>query len=110
MNYVDFHCEKPFHCFARYGEDIHAFHLDGDFYQLCERAEFNLEELLDDDLPRMVSCPGCDKNTLNEDDHVRACIGYQKPYTREEIEDAYSGPTERAKRDGLLALMDRRQI
>jgi hypothetical protein len=105
MNYITFNgCTEPLHFFARCGQDgdetVAAFHSDN---SLCEGAEFNLTDLLNDELPRMVTCPGCDQNTLNEDDHIRACISFRAPMSEAEIRDAYSDPTEQSKRDSLLA-------
>jgi len=98
-NYIAFNCAESLHFFARDGEDeINAYHADN---SLCKAAEFNLEELLNDELPRMYACPWCDIATLDTE-HMRACSGYKKPATEAEIRDAYSDPTERAKRDILL--------
>jgi hypothetical protein len=101
MNFVAFYCGETQHSFARNGEDdVNAYHSDD---TLCGSAEFNLSDLLNDELPRVVRCPGCDKNILNEDDHIRACIGYKKPYSEAEIRDSLSDPTEHTKRDALLS-------
>lgn len=104
-NYISFNCQEPLHFFARYSQDgdetIRAFHSDN---SLCEGAEHNLADLLNDELPRVVTCPGCDQNTLNEDDHIRACIGIRAvPMSEAEIRSCYSDPAERAKRDSLLS-------
>ena len=100
MNYFDSNsCSSSFHSFARSGEgDIDAFHSDN---TPCEAAEFNLADLLDDDLPTMYRCPWCDKNTLDTE-HMRVCSNYKPAPTADEIRDAYSHPTEHAKRDALL--------
>lgn len=99
MNYFDFNnCGQSFHFFARLGEDIEAFHSD---YTLCKGAEFDLTELLENDLPRMHTCPWCEKNTPDTG-HMRACSGYKPAPTADEIKDAYSHPTEQSKRDSML--------
>lgn len=102
MNYIALNgCAELTHSFAKNGDgEIGCYHSDNTF---CDAAEFNLADILADELPRLVRCPGCDKETLNEDDHIRACIGFKKPYSREEIMDAYSDPTEQTKRDILLS-------
>lgn len=99
-NFINFQCDQPSHTFARSGEgEINAYHSDD---TLCEGAEFNLADLLNDELPQMRTCPWCDKNTL-DGEHIRACSGYRKSATAEEVRDAYSDPTEHTKRDSLLA-------
>jgi len=100
-NYIDFSgCRESMHIFAKSGEgDINAYHSDD---TLCKAAEFNLSDLLNDELPTMECCPWCDRNTLDTE-HMRACSGYKPAPTESEIRDAYSHPTEQAKRDSLLA-------
>jgi hypothetical protein len=106
MNYFDTNnCGKSFHVFARDStedEAIQAYHPDGDYYELCKGAEFNITELLEDDLPHMYRCPWCDRVTLNDDDHIRRCSGFQKPLSRDEVLDAYSHPADAAKREAML--------
>jgi len=97
-NYIAFNCAESLHFFARNGEGgIDAYHADN---SACGTAEFNLAELLNDELPRMERCPWCDLATLGTE-HMRACSGYKKPATEAEIRDAYSDPTEHTKRDIL---------
>lgn len=100
-NYFDSNgCPETFHTFARAGEgEISAYHSDN---SECKVAEFDIEDLLNDELPTMYKCPWCDKNTLDIE-HMRGCSGYQPEPTIEEIKDAYSHPADQAKRDSLLA-------
>lgn len=100
MNFISLNgCQEPIHAFARYGEgDIGIFHVDN---SQCKAAEFDVEQLLEDDLPTMYSCPWCDTKTT-ETEHMRACSGYSKQATREEIIDAYSDNP--SKRDSLLSM------
>jgi hypothetical protein len=99
MNFVSFQCEQTQHSFVRYGEDeVRALHSDN---TLCESAEFNLIELLEDDLPRLFECPWCLIKTLDIE-HVRRCSNYKPAYSEDEIRDAYSHPADQAKRDSLL--------
>ena len=102
-NYIALNgCPEPMHIFAKSGEgEIGAFHADG---SECKSAEFNIRELLDDELPQAIECPWCMKMVF-ETEHVRRCSGYQTPPTESEIRDAYSHPTEQAKRDGLLNML-----
>lgn len=105
MNYIDIRCNETYHVFARAGEDIAAYHLDGDFYRVCESAEFNLTELLEDDLPTMNECPWCLRHVVGTE-HIRKCSNYKPAPTADETRDAYSHPAEQAKRDGLLSRLD----
>jgi hypothetical protein len=102
QNFVSFNCTEPLHTFARSGEDIGAFHADN---SECKGAEFNLTDLLNDELPEMMICPTCDHNTL-DGDHIRKCMGYRPSPTATEVLGCYSDPTERAKRESLLASIE----
>jgi hypothetical protein len=92
-------CGETFHCFLRDDDDrIQVFHADD---SECTTSEFSFTGMLNDELDRIVRCPWCDKRPADTD-HIRKCSGFIKPYTREEINDCYSDPTERAKRLSLL--------
>src|SRR5437870_4716616 len=106
MDYFSSQCDQTMHCFAKDSEGaIQAYHTVGDgSYILCETAEFRFFGFINGEMDRLVNCPWCDKTV--EEKHIRKCSGYQKPYSREEIMDAYSDPTERAKRDILLSRLE----
>lgn len=101
-SYTNFPCNQPYHFFVkRYeGEDrvIGAYHLDN---SECKGAEFDVTELLEDELPAMYTCPWCDANTIDIE-HMRACSGYQTPMSWVEINSCYSEPYEAAKRVVML--------
>jgi len=105
-NYINFHCPQGFHFFAkRYeGEDveIQAYHSDN---TLCESAEFNITELLEDDLPSMGECPWCLKVTTDTE-HIRKCSNWKPLPKSQEILDAYSEPCAPAKREGMLRMIE----
>jgi hypothetical protein len=96
-------CGETFHYFLRDNDEIIAvFHSDD---SECKTSEFSFSGMLNDELDRVVSCAWCDKRPADSD-HIRKCSGFIKPYTRDEIEDCYSDPSERAKRDGMLRSME----
>lgn len=101
--YFDSSCGQTFHYFLRDDEEgLLAFHFDD---SECKASEFQLPEL---DAEKFCECPQCGKRPADHG-HIKVCIGYKKPYSADEIRDAYSHPTERAKRDSLLAGMERLQ-
>lgn len=107
QDYTSFPCGQPHHFFAkRYeGEDrvIGAYHSNN---SECKGAEFDVTELLEDELPQMFTCPWCNTNTIHVE-HMRRCFNYQTPMSRTEIMDAYSEPCEAAKRAGMLREIER---
>lgn len=102
QNYTNFPCGQPLHFFAkRYeGEDevIGAYHSDS---TPCKGAEFDVTELLEDELPVLIKCPWCLEVVTNTE-HVRKCSNWKPLPKSQEILDAYSEPSEWAKREGML--------
>lgn len=98
--YFSSYCGQSMHYFLRDDENIiQAYHPGDD--SLCESAEFNFADMLNDEVERVFRCPQCDKIPADQD-HIRKCSGYRTPLTKAEILDAYSDPTEAAKLRRLL--------